>query len=317
MNEIRQGHLVERAAMRLRDELGLSGSQPRAERRGSPQADPAAALPLSHAEAPAIEQPPAEHSAIERPAAAPAEPVAMAVLERAGVALGIGRRTRIAEEFSVTAGTVLRALRAGKGTGDASLPASAFGNLLLVTSAKPGEGKTFSALNLAATLAHNGLARVVLVDIDPKPGSITTQLGLEARRGLFDLAADAALRPDAVLVPTAVRDMTVLPLGTRDGGGGEHGLTRRVAAAVERIARRLAGQVVILDASPCLATSEPAALAPMVGLVAVVVEAERTQREEIEHTLDLVKTCPNVMLLLNKIRGASGHAFGDYDYYGA
>jgi receptor protein-tyrosine kinase len=309
MNELRSRHLVERAALRLREEMGLAAGAPPA------AASPAAAPP---AVAPSAEPPRPPTPA--GPLPPPGEPVSMAVLQRAGLALGGKSRTRIAEEFSVSAGALLRGLRAAHRDGQAAGPAGgaapAFGNLMLVTSAKPGEGKTFSALNLAATIAHNGLARVVLVDIDSKPGSLTSLLGLDGCPGLFELAADSALKPDALLVGSAIRDLSVLPLGARDEAHA-HGLTRKLSTAVERIARRLAGQVVILDASPCLATSEPAALAPMVGLVAMVVEAERTQREQLESALDLVATCPNVMLILNKIRGARGHAFGSYDYYGA
>jgi receptor protein-tyrosine kinase len=316
MNELRSRHLVE--------EMGLAAGAPPAVTHAvaAPSPEPPPEPPL----APAPAEPPEVGASARRDAASPATPadgqapVPMDVLQRAGLALGGKGRTRIAEEFSVTAGALLRGLRAaqrdGPAAGSAGGPALAFGNLMLITSAKPGEGKTFSALNLAATLAHNGLARVVLVDIDSKPASLTALLGLDGRPGLFDLAADAALKPDALLVGTAVRDLSVLPLGSREGAHA-HGLTRKLSTAVERIARRLAGQVVVLDASPCLATSEPAALAPMVGLVAMVVEAERTQREEVESALDMVATCPHVMLVLNKIRGTRGHAFGYYDYYGA
>ena len=325
MNEIRSNHLVERAAVRLRDEFGLSGNAPVANAPAGgrlpgqqKQADPGS-LPASPPPPPLLSQ--AAAIAAEAPdtpsPAGIAEPVAMAVLQRAGLALAGGRRTRVAEEFSVTAGNLLRTMRGAQASGASGLPGGAFGNLLLVSSAKPGEGKTFSSLNLAATLANSGLARVVLVDVDPKPGSLTTLLGLEGHPGLFNLAADPALKPDAVTVGTAIRDLSVLPLGARAAALDEQGSLRKMIAAIERIARRFAGQIVILDAPPCLATSEPAALAPMVGLVAVVVEAERTQREDLENALDLVKTCPNLTLLLNKTRGARGQAFGDYDYYGA
>lgn len=301
MNDIRASHLVERAAMRLRGELGLESLQAAT---APPPLDllPPADLAPGPAGAPAPEQ-------------TVTPTVGIALLQRAGVVMGTGRRTRVVEEFSVCAGTLLRAIRSAQASGPAFLPAGAFANLMLVTSAKPGEGKSFSALNLAATLAHNGLARAVLVDIDPKPGSITTLLGLEGRPGLFDLAENPAMRPDEVVVTTAIRDLSILPLGTRGSAPG--GISRKLAAGIERIARRFAGQIVILDAPPCLATSEPSALAPMVGIIAMVVEAERTQREELEHALELVRTCPNVMLLLNKIRGTAGYAFGDYDYYGA
>jgi len=49
----------------------------------------------------------------------------------------------------------------------------------------------------------------------------------------------------------------------------------------------------------------------------MVVEAERTQRNEVEAAIDLVKLCPKITLLLNKIQTTSSNTFGAYDYYGS
>jgi receptor protein-tyrosine kinase len=49
----------------------------------------------------------------------------------------------------------------------------------------------------------------------------------------------------------------------------------------------------------------------------VVVEAERTQRAEVESALDLIKLCPKITVLLNKIRTTRRNTFGAYDYYGS
>ena len=48
----------------------------------------------------------------------------------------------------------------------------------------------------------------------------------------------------------------------------------------------------------------------------MVIEAERTQRSEVEAALDLVRVCPNITMLLNKVQLTSSHTFGAYDYYG-
>ena len=49
----------------------------------------------------------------------------------------------------------------------------------------------------------------------------------------------------------------------------------------------------------------------------MVVEAERTQKAEVEAAIDLVRVCPNITLLLNKVRMTTSHTFGAYDYFGA
>ncbi len=311
-----RNHLIERAAVLLRGGLGL----------GVGPASPAAAAqpgPVAPAPAPA----PVGTPLPGRVALDGGVVLDLQALQRAGLVDGGGKRTRVAEEFNIGAGNVLRAVRAAqKSAGGAVAQGGGLPNLLMVTSAKPDEGKSFSSLNLAASLARNGLARVILADIDPKLGSLTTALGLDGLPGLLDLAAQtapagqagqSALRPEAVLVATAIRDLSVIPLGTREPGRSDRGIASQLLVAIERIGRRFGGSLVVLDAPPCLATSEPAALAPLAGVVVVVVEAERTQREELEQALEMLKPCPNVLLLLNKVRGTSGPHFGDYDYYGA
>jgi protein-tyrosine kinase len=289
--QINPAQLIERAAARLRGGTGLvSASLP------APEVREPASTPIP--------------DALPNPDGV----IGLDMLARAGMARGAERRTRIAEELSVAAGNLLRAARAAQATEAAP---TVMTNLVMVTSPKPNEGKSFSSLNLAVSLAHHGLARVLLVDIDPKPGSLSALVGVAERPGLFDLAANAALKPEGLAVRTAIRDLSFMPIGVRAAIGAHHGITRPMAGALERIARRFAGHIVMLDAPPCLATSEPAALAPMVGMITMVVEAERTQREELEHALDLVKSCPNIVLVLNKLRGTIGHDFGDYDYYGA
>jgi len=285
MTEISPIHLVERAAARLRGESGMTsmGAPP-------PLAEATVAEPLSPPPPPFLDR---------------------AALERAGLVPNTERRSRIAEELRIAAGNLLRAARGVAGGGATLSPPA---NLVMVTSARPGEGKTFLSLNLAATLAEQGVARVLLVDLDPKPNALGTLLGLHGRPGLSELGGDAALKPDGIIARTDIRDLSVLPIGMRLTG--EHGVTRRMAAALERLSRRLAGQLVLIDAPPCLATSEAASLAPMVGLIALVVEAEETQREEVERSVELLKACPNVILLLNKLQDTAGNDFGGYVYYG-
>ncbi len=75
--------------------------------------------------------------------------------------------------------------------------------------------------------------------------------------------------------------------------------------------------MLIFDAPPSLATSDPSTLSSHVTQIIVVVEAEQTQRRELEHTLDLLRACPNIALMLNKMRFGAPNAFGAYSYYGA
>jgi receptor protein-tyrosine kinase len=238
----------------------------------------------------------------------------LATLIGGGLVVGGNTRTRISEEYRIAVSRILRAARP-KRVGTAA------GELLMVTSARPGEGKSFTALNLAGAIAHNVMRPTVLVDIDFKQKSITYQLGLSDRIGLLDVASSTSLRIEDLIVPTVIEHLSILPVG-RDAGvaGGEiaDGVVRRpISQVIERLARRFPDHIFVLDLPPCLSTSDPSTLAPVVNEIIMVVEAERTQRNEVEAALDLVKLCPKITLLLNKIQMTSSYTFGAYDYFGS
>lgn len=231
-------------------------------------------------------------------------------LKRAGLVANERGRNRFSEEVRISVGRILRALRTGKTRTETS-------NLLMVTSAKPGEGKSFTALNLAASMALNGLGEVLLVDADAKPKSLSGLMGLADVPGLYNLATNPALRVEDLLLRTAIGGLTYLPIGAREIATAEPALTRPISAVIERLRRRFAHHFIVLDCAPCLSTSDPSTLAAVVDQIIMVVEAERTQRSEIEASLDLVRGCPNITLLLNKVRLTTSATFGAYYYYGS
>jgi protein-tyrosine kinase len=239
----------------------------------------------------------------------------LVTLERAGMVVGRKARTRISEEFRVTVGQILRSVR-GSYT-----PGRGAGNLVMVTSARPGEGKSFSSLNIAGSIAQHTQREVLLVDIDAKQNALSDQLGIGDRPGLIDLALTPNLRIEDTIVRTIIPNLSFLPVGVRRvdslEGGAEGTVARPITALIERLGRRFANHIVLLDAPPCLSTSDPSTLAPFVGQVVMVVEAERTQRSEVLAALDLIKACPTITLMLNKIRVTTSYTFGAYHYFGS
>jgi protein-tyrosine kinase len=183
-----------------------------------------------------------------------------------------------------------------------------------VTSARPKEGKTFAALNLAASIARQGDRQVLLVDADAKRGSLGDALGLTEAPGLLDLALGPLLDPLPLLRPTEIGMLSVLPVGQHRGERPELFASDQMVRAMQSLGRRFADRLVILDVSPCLSTSDPATLAPVVGQILFVIEAERTQRDEVEASLDLIQTCPTITLLLNKVKMSTPRSFGVYSY---
>jgi len=120
------------------------------------------------------------------------------------------------------------------------------------------------------------------------------------------------------VVPTALPGFCVLPIGhapAEHPTAADRTITRPVVSAIERLARRFAKRLVILDSAPCLATGDASALAGSVGQIAVIVEAQRTQRDQLDATLELLRHCPNISLILNKVQLSNTDAFGNYEYY--
>ena len=246
--------------------------------------------------------------------------VSIAALERAGLMVARLNRTRTTEEYRIVIGRVLRALHDSQ---DAEFPlgAEASPNVVMVTSARPGEGKSFTSLNLGGSIAQNAGESVLIVDVDAKNNSLTDTLGLSDRKGFLDLVADPDLAPDDLIIPSDLPNLSFLALGSRsvvresqEGGGIEE---RRLTPPIFRLAQRFPRSLILLDAPPCLSTSDPHTLSPAVGQVVVVVEAERTQRSEVEAAIEMVKVCPTITMLLNKVRMSSNHTFGTYDYFGS
>ncbi len=248
---------------------------------------------------------------VSKPATPPAMELApqlgVETLERAGMISSREQRDRIAEEFRLI-GHRVRATIASVAAGTPGR------NLVMVTSARPGEGKSFTALNLAASLALGGETPVILADADIRPGSLTGVLGLENHFGMLDLVASPRQLGEAALVRSQVNGLSFLPIG----GGidpDERALIsvhHPIAGLLSALARQFPDALIIVDAPPCLSSSDPGALAAIAAQALVVVEAEKTRRKEIEAALDLIEACPNIGLLLNKIVLTTRDTFGAY-----
>jgi protein-tyrosine kinase len=233
----------------------------------------------------------------------------MTSLFRAGMIDWNRVRSRVSEEFRLVQRQIVRTAFTAAGA------EPGFSNLLMITSSIPGEGKSFTALNLAACIARQRDHYVLLIDIDSKRDSFCMALGLGEAPGLLDLAANPDMDPSQVIAKTAIENLSVLPIGIERDLGPELFASKQMTKLIQALGRRYADRLIILDAPPTLSTSDPAALAPIVGQVLFVVEAERTQREEVEASLDLLQACPTITLLLNKVQVQTRYTFGAYSTY--
>jgi len=230
-------------------------------------------------------------------------------MRAAGIVTHTAERSPIAEEFRfVKRPLILRA------TGP-SRPSDRPGNLIMVASARPGEGKTFCAVNLAMSIALERDLTVMLVDADIAKPSIPGVLGIEAELGLIDLISDDSLDVSDVLLRTNIDNLTVLPAGRPHHLATELLASDRMESLFDEIVRRYDDRLIIIDSPPVLMSSIPGVLALHVGQIVFVVQAEQSTQASIDSALSLISGCENIFLLLNKTRRIAGVENFD-GYYG-
>ncbi len=292
----RRAHLVERAAE------ALAGLRP------PPTPQPVATPPVGVS--------PLARPAPDRPAPPAPDPVPTIgrdLLIAAGLVSAPDGplRSRVLEELTLVQHQVMRSMQMRAVPNDA-----ARNRIVLVTSARPNEGKSFTALNLAANIATSAARQVVLIDADGRVGSLSHALGVSAATGLRSLVRAPAGRAAILPQRTAIERMRFLPYGACPEGEPDLPSGADIAAAVLRLATGLPDHILVLDTPPCLSTSDPSALAGVAGQVVLVVQAEGTQRNEVEAALDMLDACPLLQLLLNKVRLTGNDSFGAFGDYG-
>jgi exopolysaccharide/PEP-CTERM locus tyrosine autokinase len=304
--------LIEKAAKRL-EELKRAGIEvPALERRPAAGARGAAADETGWAAERAVAVAPADalfHA--DAPARRSREvTIDLQRLAQVGYVTPDAPRSQLADEFRVIKRPLLDNAR-----GRVAAPIRR-ANLIMVTSSMPGEGKTFSAINLAMSIAMEIDSRVLLVDADVARPAVLDRLGLASSPGLLDLLTHPDLEMSDVLLKTNVDRLSVLPAGTAHARATELLASDGMSKLLDEIATRYPDRIVIFDAPPLLLSTESRALASQVGQVIMVVEADRTTQNAVSNALAMVESCPVVLTLLNKVDAAQA-SYGSYAPYGA
>lgn len=234
------------------------------------------------------------------------------VLRSAGLLCAEQEQRRLASEYRQIKRPLIAAA-VGRGT---TQPVQN-GRVIMVASAVPGEGKTFTSMNLAFNMALEKDTSVLLVDADlPKP-HISKVFGVSDEPGLLDALMDESRDIESLVLPTSVRGLSFLPAGKPSSTATELLASERMEAILTDLLRRDPRRIVLFDSSPLLLTTESRALAGVVGQVVIVVRAESTTRQAVLDAVAHVPEDKNVGLVLNQSRAEPVHSYYGYgDYYG-
>lgn len=172
-------------------------------------------------------------------------------------------------------------------------------NTLMITSANPGEGKTLTAINLAISFSHQFNKTVLLVDGNIKKPTIHKYMGLDDGPGLADCLVDRKPMVDGLVNPGMDR-IVILRGGSPHTNSAELLGSEKMKALLKEMKERYPERFIIFDTSPVLTSADPLVLANLVDGILLVVEAEKTRKEDVLKVLDMLKNKPVIGTIFNK-----------------
>lgn len=303
--------------------IDVSNLPPEPEKRArKTKGEPAASAPQPEPLEPVVEAEPAVETA-PMPKSSPRKDIARSTPATLPTRQGTINRARLAARGMIVPGTpvtgiseeyriVKRELIRNFG-GAGNRPVLPRGHRVLIASANPGEGKTFSAVNLALSLAVEADHDVLLIDADIAKPSVLDALGLEDGSGLMDALADPHLPLGDCLIQTDIPGLKVMPAGTGHMHDTELLASARTEALLAQLELGAPGRILIIDSPPVLAASPAAVLAGHVGQTIMVVRADETLESSLRDAIGLMGACPHIQLLLNGTKySPGGRRFGTY-----
>ena len=189
--------------------------------------------------------------------------------------------------------------------------------VIMITSALPGEGKTFTSINLALSMALERDVSVLLVDCDVAKRHVGEILGLKDHVGLLDALVDESLDVESLVVETNLPGFSILPAGGRVETTAELLSSKRMRQLVAGLCLHNPRRVVLLDSPPLLITNEGRALLKVAGQVVLVMRAGHTPRHAVQDAVALFGAQQAGGIVLNHAggRGTDGYYYG-YGSYG-
>jgi len=189
-------------------------------------------------------------------------------------------------------------------------------NIIMVTSSRPSEGKTFTAVNLALSIALEQDKTVLLVDADVLKPNIMRTLELPNQDGLMEYLLGEKQDISEIMCRTNVPKLTIIPAGKSHHLSTELLASEKMYEAVEEFANRYPDRVVIVDTPPLLGINETAILANLAGQAIIVAEENKTKLADIQKAVSNLNTEMAIGFVVNKAQSINHDGAGYGYYYG-
>ena len=267
-------------------------------KRDAAQSEPARPRPVAGPHAAPADAPVVAGRLAARLAARPQIDLDREFLRRSGLApLPSAERRMTSEYRAIKRGLLASMSRRASGHVE--------GKSVMVASAIPGEGKTFTSLNLALSLAAERDWTVVLIDADSAKQHLSSVFDMRDQRGLLDVLSDPSLSLVDVAFRTSVPGLNFIAAGQAPEASTELMASARMSGVLEQLFREDPRTIVVFDSSPLLLTTDSRALADAVDQVMLVVRADSTPRASVTEAIAALGEDHQVGLVLNEYQGTA------------
>lgn len=186
------------------------------------------------------------------------------------------------------------------------------GNVIMVSSALPGEGKTFTALNLAMSIAMEKDTTVLLVDSDVTKPALSRLLELGDKSGFMEVLSDSRVKLSDVIIRSNLKRLSVLPSGKSGANTTELLASQQLRDIIYELSSRYSDRIVIFDLPPIMVTTHAEVMLENAGQIVLVVEEGKTPEHVIKEAITRINQDKVLGIVLNKC-----HYSRKSEYYGA
>lgn len=184
---------------------------------------------------------------------------------------------------------------------------------IMITSASPGEGKSFVASNLAVSIAQNIDEHVLLMDCDLRSPKIHSIFKLPQGPGLSEYLSKA--KPlSSLLVKSFINKLTILTAGANPKNPSELLSSEQMRRLIYEVRSRYSDRYVIIDTPPPYITSEANALVRQVEGVIMVIRHGKTRKKDVEDVINIYGKDKIIGVVQNFAEKRTGYGYGYYKY---
>jgi len=188
--------------------------------------------------------------------------------------------------------------------------------VIMVTSALPGDGKTFTSINLALSMALERDISVLLVDCDVAKRHVSDIVGMKEESGLLDALVDESVDVDSLVIQTNLSGLSILPAGRRVEAATEHLSSNRMRQIIANLCSRNPRRILLLDSPPLLITNEGRTLVKVAGQIVLVIRAGHTPRHAVQDAMGLFDARQTGGIILNQVEASPIEGYYGYGSYG-